>query len=105
MVRGDAEMAHAGNRPVGAKTLREITGAPLIAYQRAARRTLLSCHRELLFSLRAGPRFLNSIPSASNASQTLIAIFVTGPATLDGARAALGYLSTLDEEGHVPNIA
>jgi len=34
-----------------------------------------------------------------------MAIFVTGPATLDGTRAALGYLSTLDEEGHAPNIA
>jgi hypothetical protein len=38
-------------------------------------------------------------------SETLMAIFITGPATLNGARAALGYLSTLDEDDHVPNIA
>jgi hypothetical protein len=38
-------------------------------------------------------------------SKTLMAIFVTGPATLDGARATLDYLSSLDEGDHVPNIA
>src|SRR5271154_634193 len=38
-------------------------------------------------------------------SETLMAIFVTGPATLDGARAAIDYLSGLDEDDHVPNIA
>jgi hypothetical protein len=38
-------------------------------------------------------------------SETLMAIFVTGPATLYGARAALDYLSGLDEDDHVPNIA
>jgi hypothetical protein len=37
--------------------------------------------------------------------ETLMAIFVTGPATLDGARATLDYLSRLDEDDHVPNIA
>jgi hypothetical protein len=34
-----------------------------------------------------------------------MAIFVTGPATLDGARTTIDYLSTLDEDDHVPNIA
>ena len=34
-----------------------------------------------------------------------MAIFVTGPATLDGARTRIDYLSTLDEDDHVPNIA
>src|SRR5271170_1031002 len=38
-------------------------------------------------------------------SKTLMAIFVTGPATIDGARAAIDYLSGLDEDDHVPNIA
>jgi hypothetical protein len=34
-----------------------------------------------------------------------MAIFVTGPATRDGARTTIDYLSTLDEDDHVPNIA
>jgi hypothetical protein len=38
-------------------------------------------------------------------SETLMAIFVTGPATVDGARAALDYLSGLDEDDHIPNVA
>jgi hypothetical protein len=38
-------------------------------------------------------------------SETLMAIFVTSPATLDGASATLDYLSSLDEGDHFPDIA
>jgi hypothetical protein len=37
--------------------------------------------------------------------ENLTAIFVNGPSTVDGARAAIDYLSTLDEDDHVPKAA